>query len=181
MAKQINVGVGGAVKTVKKVPFSIGGVVKQAKKGVCGIGGVVKEFFTSNPLTFSFTSHSSGWDKSTSDGYLQINSGTETSGTGTRLRISGVAGHTIYLSVSTDGSFPRIYSWSSSSASATGHVVKDDGASVVRTIDCTSFDSTGYIEVYGASSKGWNYWVRIKEIKVDGESVLASLLEWASG
>ena len=46
MAKQINVGVGGVVKTVKKVPFSIGGIVKQAKKGVCGVGGVVKEFFT---------------------------------------------------------------------------------------------------------------------------------------
>ncbi len=47
MAKQINAGIGGVVKKVKKVPFSIGGVVKEAKKGVCGIGGVVKTFYTS--------------------------------------------------------------------------------------------------------------------------------------
>lgn len=54
MAKQINVGVGGVVKKVSKVPISIGGVVKQVKKGVCGVGGVVKEFF-SGIITFSST------------------------------------------------------------------------------------------------------------------------------
>ena len=47
MAKQINIGVGGVMKKVKKVPASIGGVVKEMKKGVCGVGGVVKEFFNS--------------------------------------------------------------------------------------------------------------------------------------
>lgn len=46
MAKQINIGVGGVVKKVSKVPASIGGVVKEMKKGVCGVGGVVKEFWT---------------------------------------------------------------------------------------------------------------------------------------
>lgn len=45
MAKQINVGVDGVVRTVKEVPISIGGVVKKAQKGVCGVGGVVKTFF----------------------------------------------------------------------------------------------------------------------------------------
>lgn len=51
MAKQINVGVGGVVKKVSKVPISIGGVVKQVKKWVCGVGGVVKEFFTSSIIS----------------------------------------------------------------------------------------------------------------------------------
>lgn len=69
MAKQINVGVGGAVKKVSKVPICIGGVVKQAKKGVAGVGGAVKEFFSSgydlysygsNPAGFYFQSYNSG-------------------------------------------------------------------------------------------------------------------------
>lgn len=57
MAKQINIGVGGVVKKVKKVPASIGGVVKEMKKGVCGIDGVVKEFFRSE-----FTIYDNGYN-----------------------------------------------------------------------------------------------------------------------
>lgn len=181
MAKQINIGVGGVVKKMSKVPVAIGGVVKEVKKGVCGIGGVVKEFFTSNPLTYSFTNHSGGWSKSiTTEGYLKIKSGTETSGTGTRLKINGVAGHSIYVSVNTDGSYPRIYGYTSSSASSTRYTTKNSGSSVSMTINCTSYDSTGYLFIYGASSRGYNYYVQIKELKVDGESVMSSLVEWAN-
>lgn len=45
MPKQINVGVNGAVKTVKEVPLCINGVIKKAIKGVCGVNGAVREFF----------------------------------------------------------------------------------------------------------------------------------------
>lgn len=53
MAKQINVGIGGVVKKVSKVPAAIGGVVKEMKKGVCGVGGVIKTFFESNFLLYN--------------------------------------------------------------------------------------------------------------------------------
>lgn len=45
MAKQISVGIGGVVKTVKSVHVGVGGVVKTVKSGKCGIGGAVKTFF----------------------------------------------------------------------------------------------------------------------------------------
>lgn len=54
MAKQINIGVGGITKKVKKVHASIGGVVKEMKKGVCGVGGVVKEFFNSEFVIYDY-------------------------------------------------------------------------------------------------------------------------------
>lgn len=64
MAKQINVGIGGVVKTVKSVYTGIGGVVKTVKSGKCGIGGVVKEFFASEYVLYeegnnvvNFSSH----------------------------------------------------------------------------------------------------------------------------
>lgn len=69
MAKQINIGVGGVVKKVSKVPASIGGVVKQMKKGVCGIGGVVKTFFTGNVI---YEDGGEGYDLET---YLSVTTG----------------------------------------------------------------------------------------------------------
>lgn len=60
MAKQINVGVGGVVKTVKEVPISIGGVVKKAQKGVCGVGGVVKTFYESELVLWDGSSVQNG-------------------------------------------------------------------------------------------------------------------------
>lgn len=60
MAKQINVCVGGVVKTVTKVPLGVGGVVKFAKKGVCGVGGVVKEFYTNTIQLWDGTNYLNG-------------------------------------------------------------------------------------------------------------------------
>lgn len=73
MAKQINVGVGGAVKKVSKVYASVGGAVKEIKKGVAGVGGAVKEFFTSNLIT-SLSRSAKCWITAQYGNYLYIQS-----------------------------------------------------------------------------------------------------------
>lgn len=73
MAKQINVGIGGAVKKVSKLYAGVGGVVKQIKKGVAGVGGVVKTFYESSTITSANTGGNLVNLSKTSDGYLSWN------------------------------------------------------------------------------------------------------------
>ena len=184
MAKQINVGVGGVVKKVKEVPIGIGGVVKKAKKGVCGIGGVVKEFFTSNPLTYAWKWESSSYVRDKGD-YIAFYSGTETSGRGTGVLISGINGHVITVKIGADTSSPRIwtfYSWNSSEDRVDGPSYEYSGTSAKTiTIDCTSgYTDTGILWIFVSASKGWDYHFRIYDILVDGDSVMESFREWAT-
>lgn len=178
MAKEIDVCIGGVIKKVKKVPICIGGVIKEAKKGFGGVGGYVKEFFTSNPLTYSTSPSGAGYINDS--GYFQCYSGTAESGTGPQLIIMGVAGHKIKISTQTSASYTRVYVHSSPSGTSILNATNKDSATATVTVDCTSYTGEQCIKVYTASSKGYNYNFQVKNIYVDGESVMESLVEWAN-
>lgn len=183
MAKQINIGYGGAVKKVKEVPFSIGGAIKKAKKGFCGVGGAVKEFFTSNPLVFSYKLFI-GWYDNT-DTYIQFNNGTTTSGSGTRVEIRNIYGHVIKIKIGASTSNPSVALFYADDGSNSRDTKEYSGTGEnTLTFDCTSTNtnvtSTCYLTIAVTASKGTNYYFRIYDIQVDGESVMESFRNWVT-
>ena len=113
------------------------------------------------------------------EGYFRCYSGTATSGTGPRLTITGVVGHMIKISTKTNASYTRVYVYAPDGTSIL-NASNTNSTTATVTVDCTGYTGDQYIQIFTAASKGYNYYYQIRDIYVDGESVMESLIEWAS-
>lgn len=88
MAKEIDLGYGGAVKKVKKVYGGVGGAVKELKKGYCGVGGAVKTFFAKEAFTSYTVENSLGKTYDAGNSAIKLN-GAYSDNTTTKVTIYG--------------------------------------------------------------------------------------------
>lgn len=176
-------GVSNVARKVKKQYRGVGNVAREIKKEYRGVGNVARQTFRGVELKYSWKWESSSYVRDEGS-YLAFYSGTETSGRGTGVLISGIDGHVITIKIGADTSSPAVYtyySWNSESDRVEGPAYAYNGSSAnTLTIDCTNnYTENGVLWIFVSASKGWDYHFRIYDILVDGESVMEAFREWA--
>ena len=172
MAKQINLGIGGVVKTVKGVYAGVGGVVKTVKSGKCGIGGAVKTFFENTIITSVTNRYGSNY--------------TTISATSTMLKITTTSSSRHgYLDIYGDFGGKSVTITGYEGSSATGWFRWYDSSGTE--LDAVDLDRTNYtftldsgttqitLDVYPSSSGDRYIYFTIFEI--DGHNILEEILD----